>query len=88
MTKPLVLILARLGMVNVAAQNVGQIKKLDGDVRLNRNQAERPLAVGEWLQQADTIMTGTTGSVGITFIDNSRFSASPNTTLDLQSFQL
>ena len=61
-------------------------QKLNGDVHVNRDNAEHTLAVGEWLRQADTIMTGADGSVGITFIDNSRFSAGPNTTLDLQRY--
>ncbi len=68
-------------------QAIGQIKKLSGDVRLSRGVLERPLELGEWVRQSDTILTGADGSVGLTFIDNSRFSTGPDTTLVLQRFR-
>ena len=39
------------------------------------------------LLQADIVETGGTGSVGITFIDNSRFSAGPGTRIELEQFR-
>lgn len=39
------------------------------------------------IHQADIIQTGKNGSVGITFIDNSRFSAGPNTRIELSQFR-
>ena len=68
-------------------EDIGQVKKLSGDVRLSRGVLERPLELGEWVRQSDTILTGKDGSVGLTFIDNSRFSTGPNTTLVLQRFR-
>ena len=69
------------------AADIGQVKNIQGDVRVTRGSTERALKLGEWLQQADTVRTGANGRVGITFIDNSRFSAGPNTTLNLERFR-
>lgn len=69
------------------ADAIGQVKKITGNVRVFRGVLERPLELGEWVKQSDTILTGIDGSVGLTFIDNSRFSTGPNTTLVLQRFR-
>lgn len=69
------------------AADIGQVKNLEGDVRVIRDSTERALKLGEWVRQADTVRTGVNGRVGITFIDNSRFSAGPNTTLNLERFR-
>ena len=85
----LFVLLFTVGMPAWAAdpEAIGQVKKVDGDVRLSRGVLERPLELGEWVRQSDTILTGADGSVGLTFIDNSRFSTGPNTTLVLQRFR-
>ena len=69
------------------AADIGQVKNLEGDVRVIRDSTERALKLGEWVRQANTVRTGVNGRVGITFIDNSRFSAGPNTTLNLERFR-
>ena len=60
------------------ADAIGQIKTLSGDVSIVRNNVKSPAKAGDLLEKADTLMTGTDGRVGITFIDNSRFSLGPN----------
>jgi hypothetical protein len=39
------------------------------------------------VRQADTVVTGANGSVGITFLDNSLFSAGPNSVLSLDRYR-
>ena len=56
------------------ADAIGQIKTLSGDVSIVRNNMKSSAKAGDLLETADTLMTGTDGRVGITFIDNSRFS--------------
>ena len=63
-----------------AGEDIGQIKTLTGEVYLVRQNVKRPAQVGDRLEAADTIITGPNSSVGITFIDNSRFSAGPRAT--------
>ena len=60
------------------ADAIGQIKTLSGDVSIVRNTVQSPAKAGDLLEKADTLMTGAGGRVGITFIDNSRFSLGPN----------
>jgi hypothetical protein len=43
--------------------------------------------VGASLQVNDSIVTGADGAVGVTLRDNTRLTAGPNTTLDLNTFR-
>jgi hypothetical protein len=65
---------------------IGQIKNVTGEVRLIRNNLSQPAKAGDLLEQADILTTGPASSVGITFIDNSRFAAGPNSRLELKQF--
>ena len=70
-----------------ALAEIGQIKTLKGDVFIIRDNTRMPARLGDLLLQADVVETGKSGSVGITFIDNSRFSAGPDTRLELSRFR-
>ena len=67
--------------------NIGQIKKLAGDVQIQRDGTVLTASAGDPVEQDDTIITGADGSVGITFVDNSRLSAGPNTEIELSTFE-
>jgi len=69
------------------ADKIGQIKTLKGEVYILRGNSRIPAVLGATLQQADIVETGPSGSVGITFIDSSRFSAGPETRLELSRFR-
>ena len=68
------------------AEAIGQIKTLSGDVSIVRENVKSPAKAGDLLEKADTLMTGVDGRVGITFIDNSRFSLGPNSQIALEKF--
>jgi hypothetical protein len=70
-----------------ASVEIGQIKSLAGEVFITRDGTKFQAQARDLLQQADIIETGMNGSVGLTFIDNSRFSAGPNTRLELKQFR-
>ena len=70
-----------------AFADIGQVKTLNGEVYLVRAGQQLPASPGDAVQQHDTIVTGDDSSVGVTFIDNSRFSAGPNTVLELSRFR-
>jgi len=78
---------AVLAAANTALAEIGQIKTLTGEVYILRDNNRLPAKLGDILLQADVIETGTQGSVGITFIDSSRFSAGPGTRLELSRFR-
>ena len=70
-----------------AAAEIGQIKNVAGQVFLIRNNNQQPAKAGDLLEQADVLMTGANGSVGVTLIDNSRLSAGPNSRVELKQFR-
>ena len=78
---------AVLMAANSALAEIGQIKTLTGEVYILRDNNRMPAKLGDILLQADVVETGPAGSVGITFIDSSRFSAGPNTRLELSRFR-
>ncbi|MBL4720806.1 MAG: FecR domain-containing protein [Alphaproteobacteria bacterium] len=71
----------------VALADIGQIKTLKGDVRISRGGADLVAKAGDALEQFDTLSTGPNGSVGMTFIDGARFSAGPNSVIELSRFK-
>jgi hypothetical protein len=70
-----------------AGEDIGQIKTLTGEVYIERQNVKRLAQVGDRLEAADTVITGPNSRVGITFIDNSRFSAGPHSHIELEQFQ-
>lgn len=68
------------------ASDVGQIKVTKGVVHVERGGTQIPAVVGMPIQQADKLVTGADGSVGVTFADNSLLSVGPNSTLAVDKF--
>ena len=78
--------LAGLLAVPAFAQNVGQLKVSTGPVFIERAGQRIPAPVGTGVQAADTIVTGADAAAGVTFVDNSRMSLGPNSTLAVSRF--
>ena len=68
------------------AAEIGQIKTVKGAAHIERAGKKLPATAGMQVRQADTVVTGKDGSVGITFLDNSLFSAGPNSVLALDRY--
>ncbi len=66
---------------------IAQIKKVAGQAAILRSGERRPAKVGDMLFIKDVIETGSDGGIGITFIDNTVFSAGPNSQIALDEFQ-
>lgn len=66
---------------------IGQIKKMKGEVKILRQGRELTPRPGDLVEDRDTVTTGPQGSVGITFIDNSRFSLGPGSRIELSKFR-
>jgi hypothetical protein len=71
-----------------AAGEIGRVKSVTGLATVKRG-AGPPAALkpGQTLLVSDVIQTGKASSLGITFIDNSRFAIGPNTNLALSQFE-
>jgi hypothetical protein len=69
------------------APPIAQIKKVTGQAAVLRSGERRPANVGDMLFVKDVIETGPDGAIGITFIDNTVFSAGPSSQVALDEFQ-
>jgi len=65
---------------------IAQIKKVTGQAVVLRSGERRPAKVGEMLFVRDVIETGSDGGIGITFIDNTVFSAGPSSQIAIDEF--
>ena len=81
-----VAVVLALLMNDAAAADVARIKSSSGPVHVEREGARLPAGVGTGLQASDTVVTGENGAVGITFTDNSRMAAGPNSTLVINRY--
>ena len=68
------------------AGEAGRVKVSKGDVQIERKGKQMPAPVGAVIEVEDTVRTGSDGSVGITFRDNSLLSAGPNSELVVERF--
>jgi hypothetical protein len=82
-----VLIAALMSCPSWAAGEIGFVKSVTGTATVIRAKAPLPAKPGMLLQESDVIRTGRNASLGITFIDNSRFAVGPNTNLALSQFE-
>lgn len=65
---------------------VARIKSAAGTVHVERGGERLPAPVGAGIHTADTVVTGRDGRVGITFIDDTRMSAGPGSTLVIDRY--
>ena len=68
------------------AADVGQIKVARGTVHIERARQRVPVAVGTVVQEGDIVVTGSDGSAGITFKDDSLLSVGPDSVLAIDRF--
>lgn len=69
-----------------ANQDAGMVKVSKGAVVLERAGQRLPAPVGSRIMTMDRLLTGASGSVGITLRDNTMLSAGPNAVLEINKF--
>ena len=69
-----------------AAAEIGRVKSFVGDVAVLRGATRIPVTSGFQLDQGDVIVTGKTGRVGVTFLDNTRMALGPNSRITVSEF--
>ena len=69
-----------------AAEDAGQIKVSKGSAQIERAGKKLSANVGQVVQPGDVVITGSDGSVGITFRDNSLVSIGPDSVLAIDRF--
>lgn len=71
----------------LAADNtVAAITSIDGTVHLNRSSGENRIAIGFRLMPGDILETGSDGSLGLVFDDDTRLSMGPDSRLEIENF--
>ena len=65
---------------------IAQVKSVAGDASVQRGAVKAAVKTGDPLYESDVITTGAAGSIGIAFLDNTTFSAGPNSELALRQF--
>jgi len=74
-------------MASVAvAQDVGRVKTVKGTVYVEREGRRELALVGTSVRQADVVVTGPDGAVGVTLADDTLLSAGPNSVLAIERF--
>lgn len=74
-------------VVAAYADEAGEIKTMQGSVHIERAGQRLAAAPGMPVQQADTLVTGADGAVGVTFLDNSLLSVGPGSVLEIQRYR-
>jgi hypothetical protein len=87
----LVAILATVGSGLAAGEAtaqtvIGRVKTVKGTVHIERGGRRELTLVGAGVQQADTLVTGPDGAVGVTLADDTLLSAGPNSILSIDRF--
>lgn len=73
-------------LANANPDWAARIKRLAGDVSIERNGALKPAKVGDRLWKDDVVVKGAGSGAGLTFRDNSRVSVGPNAKLAIAKF--
>ncbi|APV49520.1 hypothetical protein BWI17_07405 [Betaproteobacteria bacterium GR16-43] len=68
------------------AADIGQVKVSKGDVQIQRGATKQAAKVGMGIQASDVLLTGSDGSAGLTFTDNSLVSVGPNSVFAIDRY--
>jgi hypothetical protein len=68
------------------AADVGEIKVLRGAAHVERGAERLPARIGMPVQEADRLVTGADGTLGVTFADDSLLSLGPNSALAIDRY--
>ena len=82
----LAVMLLLAGLATPALSDIGRVKLVSGNATIERGTQKITATSGLVLQKGDTIVTGKTGRIGVTFNDNARFAAGPNSRVNLTEY--
>jgi hypothetical protein len=69
-----------------AVAEIARIKSSSGIANIQRGTGNLPASVGQQLQAGDWLVTGKTGRISVTFVDNTRFAVGPNSRVAVSKF--
>lgn len=77
---------ASMAIAHSAVAEIGRVKSFVGDVAVVRGNLRIPVTSGFQLDQGDVLVTGKTGRVGVTFLDNTRMALGPGSRITVSEF--
>lgn len=82
------LLIASVALVlpGMALAEIGRVKIASGAAFIERGKSRQPARPGLALEKGDRLVTGRDGRIGVTFVDNSRFAAGPNSRVSVDEF--
>lgn len=83
----LLFVLTISGVAQAGTDSIGQVKSANGAAEIVRGSERIPASPGLAVLEGDAVETGADGSIGITFRDNTVFSAGPNTRASFEEFR-
>lgn len=82
----IIMMVAGLFAASALANDVGEVKTVRGAVHVERDGKRVEAVAGMGVRQSDVLVTGTDGTVGVTFLDNSLLSLGPRSTLAIDHY--
>jgi hypothetical protein len=74
------------GISTPVLADIGRVKLVSGIANIERGGQKIAAMSGLVLQKGDTIVTGKNGRIGVTFNDNTRFAAGPNSRVNVADY--
>lgn len=69
-----------------AFAEIARVKSVSGPATVLRGSATLPAATGQQLLAGDVLVTGKTGRMSLSFVDNTRFAIGPNSRIAVSKF--
>jgi hypothetical protein len=83
----LLLAVSAIASARAEAPHIAQVKTVRGDAFIVREGERIAAKPGDLLYQSDVVTTGSGGTIGFTFIDNTVFSTGPDSEVALEQFR-
>lgn len=74
------------GISTPVLADIGRVKLVSGIATIERGGQKIAATSGLVLQKGDTLITGKNGRIGVTFNDNTRFAAGPNSRVNVADY--
>ncbi|ATE67233.1 FecR family protein [Rhizorhabdus dicambivorans] len=86
--KPAMMVMLGTALIaqSAMAAEIGRIKRSMGTASVERGKAKLAPVPGFQLQSGDRLVTGRDGQMSLTFIDDTRFSVGPNSSIAVDQF--
>lgn len=85
--RPIVLAICLALVPALASADIGRVKKVSGEAFIERAGNKVRAVPGMTLEPGDVLVTGPGGRLSVTFIDNSRFAAGPDSRVSVDRFE-